>query len=139
MLEPGIITGQYLRQINFQGLIYTISSTEFRNVLQSNGFSVIYSVRDYRLYKRIACVLKWCFQPDKPVGQSLAHVWEQLKENSPVRAVVMDSDLNINYVKLLRAIRYLKDPNCLFIVCGTENEIPYLDDLIIIGRLKVLV
>lgn len=44
-----------------------------------------------------------------------------------------DSDLNVNYVKLTKAIRYLRDPECLFIVGATEMLISINEELQLLG------
>lgn len=45
----------------------------------------------------------------------------------------MDTDLNVNYIKLTKALRFLKEPECLFVVGGTEIQIPVTSELDILG------
>lgn len=45
----------------------------------------------------------------------------------------MDTDINVNYIKLTKALTFLKDRECLFVVGGTEIQIPVTSELDILG------
>ena len=47
-------------------------------------------------------------------------------------AVVIDLDANINYIKMMKAVLHLKNPECLFIVGGNDVFVPF-EDINIIG------
>lgn len=47
-------------------------------------------------------------------------VWRNIKDNQPVGAVVLDTDVNLLIAKLLRAELYLKNPECIFVVGTTD-------------------
>jgi len=49
-----------------------------------------------------------------------------------VGAVVIDVDANINYIKMMKAVLHLKDPECLFVVGGLD-EFLLFEDMNIIG------
>lgn len=44
IFTPAVILAHYLKQINFDGAVYALGSTEFRKILKSYGFSVIEAV-----------------------------------------------------------------------------------------------
>jgi hypothetical protein len=50
-----------------------------------------------------------------------------------VGAVVIDLDVNINYIKMMKAVQHLRDPECLFVVGGIDTFVPF-QDIIIIGE-----
>ena len=49
-----------------------------------------------------------------------------------VGAVVIDMDANINYIKMMKAVLHLKEPECLFVVGGNEALI-HFEGINIIG------
>jgi ribonucleotide monophosphatase NagD (HAD superfamily) len=49
-----------------------------------------------------------------------------------VGAVVVDLDANINYIKIMKAVLHLRDPECLFVVGGGDVWVPY-EDVNIVG------
>jgi len=49
-----------------------------------------------------------------------------------VGAVVIDVDANINYIKMMKAVLHLKDPECMFVVGGNDVIAPF-EDMNIIG------
>lgn len=57
-----------------------------------------------------------------------------VKDNLAVKAVVIDTDFNLNVLKLVRAQQYLKDPECRLIVGATDDMILILKDEKVIGR-----
>lgn len=66
-------------------------------------------------------------------------MWNQVNDGQPVRAVVVDTDINLNYLKLTKAITFLKHPDCIFLVGGTETQIPITADFDILGKLSRLI
>jgi ribonucleotide monophosphatase NagD (HAD superfamily) len=63
---------------------------------------------------------------------------EVLNLDQEVGAVVVDFDVNINYIKMMKAVLHLKDPECLFVV-GTGDLFIPVEDATLIGRFCVLV
>jgi hypothetical protein len=49
-----------------------------------------------------------------------------------VGAVVIDFDLNINYIKMMKAVLHLRNPECLFVVGGNDVFVPF-EDISVIG------
>lgn len=47
-------------------------------------------------------------------------------------AVVIDLDANINYIKMMKAVLHLREPECLFVVGGNDEFVPF-EDIKIIG------
>jgi hypothetical protein len=56
-----------------------------------------------------------------------------------VGAVVVDFDTNINYIKMMKAVLHLRDPECLFVAGGIDVFVPVAEDISIIGRCLTLV
>ena len=47
-------------------------------------------------------------------------------------AVVVDMDPNINYIKMMKAVLHLRDPECLFVVGANDVFVPF-EDINVIG------
>lgn len=54
-----------------------------------------------------------------------------LEDDQEIGAVVLDLDINMNYIKLMRASVYLKRPDVLFLVGITDNKIPLLGNVML--------
>uniref|UniRef100_A0A8C4REQ6 Phosphoglycolate phosphatase n=1 Tax=Eptatretus burgeri TaxID=7764 RepID=A0A8C4REQ6_EPTBU len=50
--------------------------------------------------------------------------WLSLRPDPAVRAVLLGFDPHFNYTKLVRAIDYLRQPDCLFLATNTDSCIP---------------
>lgn len=73
-------------------------------------------------------------QPDHAV-QTIPDFRKEIHDlDEDVGAVVIDFDMNINYIKLMKAVLHLRDPDCFFIVGGLDVQIPVKDNLNIIGN-----
>lgn len=67
------------------------------------------------------------------VDENFGSLWKAIKDDQPVGAVVIDTDLNLTTAKLIRAQLYLKNPDCLFII-GTTDMILTIGGYKIIGK-----
>jgi ribonucleotide monophosphatase NagD (HAD superfamily) len=74
-------------------------------------------------------------QPDHAVKSIVELKEEILKLDQEVGAVVVDFDANINYMKMMKAVLHLRDPECLFVVGGNDVFVPFQDVNIIGGFL----
>jgi len=71
-------------------------------------------------------------QPDHAVKSIEEFKEEILKLDQEVGAVVIDLDGNINYIKMMKAVLHLRDPECLFVVGGNDVFVP-IEDINFIG------
>lgn len=70
--------------------------------------------------------------PDR-IDERLEELPRNFHDNEEIGAVVMDLDVNLNYVKLLKAIVYLQRPEVLFILAATDKKIPFGFNILLIG------
>lgn len=54
-------------------------------------------------------------------------------DREPVKAVIVDFDFNLSYLKLVKASFYLRKPECLFICGATDNQLPVTKDMSVLG------
>ncbi|XP_055609076.1 uncharacterized protein LOC129756280 isoform X2 [Uranotaenia lowii] len=103
--NPATSVIKYLKSINFTGLIYAIVPEEFLKLLREAGYEVLTG-------------------PAEPMSESFHVILPATRDKQPVKAVIIDSDVNVNNLKLMRAEAYLKrDPDCLFLAGATDYEI----------------
>ncbi|XP_055523538.1 uncharacterized protein LOC129717571 [Wyeomyia smithii] len=115
IIHPALSVVRHLQSINFQGLIYCIATETFKTVLREAGYELLDG-------------------PNDPLEESFKKIVATINDHAPVRAVVLDTDFNINYPKLLRAELYLKnDPDCLLIAGATDKLLHAKRGFILIG------
>ncbi|XP_032308844.1 chronophin [Drosophila ananassae] len=112
--HPSQNTVDYLRQINFQGLIYIIASPPFKAVLREAGFQLIDG-------------------PNEIIDENFQSLAKKIFDQQPVNAVIIDVDFNMSSTKLLRAQLYLRNPECLFMEGATDRFLPIGKGVNIIG------
>lgn len=67
--------------------------------------------------------------------EKFSSMWKSIKDDQPVGAVVIDTDVNLAASKLIRAQLYLmNNPECLFVV-GTTDMLLTLGKTTLIGSL----
>ncbi|KAG8224013.1 hypothetical protein J437_LFUL001090 [Ladona fulva] len=115
VILPPVIAGAYLESINFQKKVFLIGNSASQEEIESFGI---------RVYKEPAAL-------SEPGIMQLVEAVSSL--DPEVGAVVMDLDVNISYIKMMKAVAYLKDPNCLFLVTATEYKLPFYGVLTFIG------
>lgn len=71
-------------------------------------------------------------QPDHAVKTKEEFEEELQKLDQDVGAVVVDLDASINYIKMMKAVLHLRDPECLFVV-GSNDVFLNFEDINIIG------
>ena len=71
-------------------------------------------------------------QPDHAVKTKEEFEEELQKLDQDVGAVVMDLDASITYIKMMKAVLHLRDPECLFVVGGNDVFLNF-EDINIIG------
>lgn len=90
-----------MRQANVTGLIYIIGSTTLQNQFRDAGFDI-------------------CTGPIDVIEESILALWQAIKDDQPVCAVVIDWDFNLTMKQLHRAQMYLRDAKCLFLALSTD-------------------
>lgn len=105
VFHPAQSIADYLKSINFEGLIYCIASKTFKDTLRSAGFDVTDG-------------------PNRMLEETIQDLAVNIFSNDPVKAVVIDVDFNLSVAKLMKAHRYLKNPNCLFLGGAADLIIP---------------
>lgn len=55
------------------------------------------------------------------------------KDNEDIGAVIIDIDLNVNYIKLLKSMVYLQRSDVLFITGGADTKVPMGFNIMLIG------
>ncbi|CAD7090532.1 unnamed protein product [Hermetia illucens] len=103
----------YLKKQHFNGVIYCITAKAVENALKKAGFRVLSGPRE----------------ESKDILQFL----DDILDDEPVRAVIIDFDVTISNAKLARAQLYLKNPDCLLIAGATDKTIPLRKDVSVIG------
>jgi ribonucleotide monophosphatase NagD (HAD superfamily) len=72
-------------------------------------------------------------QPDHAVKNVEEFKAEIQNLDQEVGAVVVDFDANINYIKMMKAVLHLRDPQCLFVAGATDVFVP-AEDVTVIGK-----
>lgn len=112
----------YLRKRQFQGMIYVIGSKEMRNRLRNEGLQVIFGVSASHSFIPLPYLYNLIFQPDDPLDEHFETLLGAISDNLPVKAVIFDVEFNFNYVKYMRAQKYLNDPECILIAGATDRR-----------------
>lgn len=101
---PAIAIAEYLKSVNFDKKVYSISCPETNNVLKSYGFEI---------------------KEGPDVGTDYYEDYVLYSNDDPeIGAVVMDCDFKVNLPKLNKASAYLTRPEVLFL-CGATDKYVY--------------
>ncbi|XP_023299808.2 phosphoglycolate phosphatase 1A, chloroplastic isoform X1 [Lucilia cuprina] len=114
IMHPAKSIVEYLNNIKFKGLIYIIASEEFKNVLKRAGYELLEG-------------------PNVIVKESFTEAMGYVVDSQPVKAVVIDFDFNLSFLKLMKANLYLRQPDCLLIGGATDFLLPVTKDLSVMG------
>ncbi|XP_011185162.1 uncharacterized protein LOC105213793 isoform X2 [Zeugodacus cucurbitae] len=96
IVHPAQTICDHLKSIQFDGLIYCITSDAFKSVLRDAGFKLVEECVGY--------------------VNTLEDLRVAINSDDPVAAVIIDVDFNLTAPKLMRAHGYLRNnPECLFI------------------------
>ncbi|XP_004535351.1 pyridoxal phosphate phosphatase [Ceratitis capitata] len=113
-IHPAKSIVQYLKSINFKGLIYVIASDAVKNLLREAGYEFIDG-------------------PLEPIKESYTELARHIFGKEPVRAVIIDVDFNLSSTKLIRAHIFLRHPDCILIEGATDKLMPVDVGVDIIG------
>lgn len=114
LIHPVRAIIKYLKEIKFQGLIYCIGSTTFKNCMKEAGFDLIDG-------------------PMELMPESFVHAVKAIREPKPVKAVIVDVDFNHCHPKCARAAFFLTDPDVLFIAGASDLRLPLAKNVSILG------
>lgn len=78
------------------------------------------------------------FQPDA-IEETIVALQGHLVDDENIGAVIVDLDVNINFIKLQKALVYLSRPDVLFICGGSDKKIPISSKFCIIGSCSFLI
>ncbi|KAJ8964029.1 hypothetical protein NQ314_005169 [Rhamnusium bicolor] len=68
------------------------------------------------------------------IQESISSVVDNINDNENIGGVLLELDININFIKLQKAVTYLKRKDCIFIASAADAQLPngqngYLIDL----------
>jgi phosphoglycolate/pyridoxal phosphate phosphatase family enzyme len=115
VIMPTLVAVSYLKEQNLKKKAYILASPALKEVFESNDIMCSSDVG-----------------PDQAVKSAEEFKEELLKLDQEVGAVVIDLDANINYIKMMKAVLHLREPECLFVVGGNDEFVPF-EDIKIIG------
>ncbi|XP_055680889.1 uncharacterized protein LOC129788672 [Lutzomyia longipalpis] len=115
LVHPMVSIVEYLNKINFQGLIYAIGTDCAKNLLREAGFKILDG-------------------PTGEVEENFMKIFKTVNDCEPVKLVIVDSDLNFNYAKFMRADIYLQHPDCNLIIGAYDYRIPVTQDFDLPGQ-----
>ncbi|KAF2896186.1 hypothetical protein ILUMI_09989 [Ignelater luminosus] len=104
----------YLKSINFNKEIYLLSPSIMKDEFKKANF-------------KLADI------PDKIEENPEGTLAEILKYKPDIGAVILDIDLNLDFVRLSEAAVHLKRPDVIFMIGGTDKNIPITSDLFFMG------
>lgn len=105
IISPTIAIIDYLKSRNFQKKVYLISFQNIKDEFEKAGIDLADSM-------------------PTEVDEKIEKLSELLTDDEDVGAVVLEADININYLKLIKASIYLKRPEVLFLVGINDCKIP---------------
>ncbi|XP_034238670.1 pyridoxal phosphate phosphatase-like [Thrips palmi] len=107
VVVPSTVIARYLKKRGFEGQALVLASETFKRTLQDQGIDVVQRTAEDHPEKIIEFL--------RLVG----------KDAGKVKAVIVDFDLYLTGLDLVKAANYLReDPECLFFACATECNIP---------------
>jgi len=115
VIMPTLVAVSYLKEQNMKKKAYILATPALKEMFESNDIMCSSDVG-----------------PDHAVNSAEELKEELLKLDQEVGAVVIDLDANVNYIKMMKAVLHLKDPECLFVVGGNDVFVPF-EDINIIG------
>ncbi|KAJ8919373.1 hypothetical protein NQ315_016466 [Exocentrus adspersus] len=95
----------YLKKIQFNKKLYVIGLNWIKTLLREEGFSIL--------------------EGPLVVEESIPSLFSHLNDDENIGAVLVEFDININYIKLQQAVTYLKRKDCIFIVGAGDARLPF--------------
>ncbi|XP_043288876.1 4-nitrophenylphosphatase-like [Venturia canescens] len=111
---PSIVICWYLKNRKFDGKVFVVGTTTFCKVIKNEG----------------VFVAEPC--PDRII-EGYEEITEQFQADLDVKAVIIDMDVNVTWLKIIKSIRYLKDRNVLYLAGALDRKIPFGKNKTILG------
>lgn len=102
---------KYLQKIGFNKKVFVIGSTHYRDYLQKHGMEIVPATRTGGL-----------------VEENLKVMLGELDEDLEIGAVIIEADINVNYMDITKAVNHLRRPDCLFLAGATDTLLPTFDN-----------
>lgn len=115
IINPFLAMVDYLKKIKFDKQIYAIASKAYKEELRKEGFDV-------------------ADDPPQQIEESAASIIKNIQDDENIGAVVYDFDVNLTYIKLQKALTYLKREDCLFLTGAGDKKLPIGPDGPLIGN-----
>lgn len=121
IITSATATAAYLKKINFSKKVYAVGRAGIENELSAQGIRCT-DVAD-----------------DQPISSHFRDItWSTLKLDADVGAVLINYDYTFSYGKFVKAINYLRNPSCLFLVTGMDQYIPNDAGILIPGMSSIV-
>ncbi|XP_057658620.1 glycerol-3-phosphate phosphatase-like [Diorhabda carinulata] len=114
IINPIITIISFFKNINYNDEIYLIGSPALRQAMVHAGLNVVPEVS---------------IEVDNELESFLQHY----DENNKIKAVVVEIDLTMTYIKLQKCVWYLKQPDCRLVVGMSDKFVPVANRGPIIG------
>ncbi|XP_066992028.2 glycerol-3-phosphate phosphatase [Anabrus simplex] len=115
IIIPSVVIGEYLKDQNFKGKAFVIGSQAMKQTLTDLG---------------IECI----GDNDELQEESLIGFTDNLKSlDLNTEAVILDFDLKLNYLKLVKAVVLLGQSNSTYIIGATDFNVPITPEITIPG------
>ncbi|XP_018579308.1 4-nitrophenylphosphatase-like [Anoplophora glabripennis] len=105
IVTPIIAILSHLKEIEFSKPLYVIASNSMKDLLRDEGLTVV--------------------EGPQVIEESIPSLLSQVNDDGTIGAVLVEFDLNVNYIKLQKAVTYLRREDCLFITGGGDARIPF--------------
>nr|CAD7404448.1 unnamed protein product [Timema poppensis] len=116
IITPSAAVAYYLKEQNLENKkIFVLGTSHFMDYLREAG-------------------LHCSENGPYPIVEDLPSLMRELSNlDSDVGTVVIDTDPNINFIKMMKAVQYLKKPDCHFILAASDVSAILTKDLNLIG------
>ncbi|XP_056640648.1 uncharacterized protein LOC130447706 [Diorhabda sublineata] len=115
IINPFMGMVDYLRKIKFEKKIFAIASKAYKQELRKEGFDV-------------------AEDPPQEIEESAAYIIQNIQDDEKIGAVIYDFDVNLTFLKLQKALTYLKRKDCLFLIAAGDKKLPVGPDGPLIGN-----